>query len=509
MSRQSTNISKFKIIMLVTLTVLFFSSYVGAIGVRPLIIDLDAVPGETKTFEITLTPSEDDEIVNINYYQPIQMETGDLSYQEADSQSFPAINWIELEQNRVELPADENRKVKGTVTVPFGADSSYTAILMVEPEVEEAEQGVTFKVRYAIRLNINIQSPGMRPRGEITSFEFDTESGEQPIINTIFHNTSKMHYDTSAEATIRNEQGRLLQRLQLKTPAAWQSGRESTTVYPGAEVLYTGTVTEPLYPGNYEIGIFYRYADGMQIIERQEITVEGNLGSEEELKPIRLSPENISMNIRAGSSDNQVIEIENYGEAPISLNVSGRDIVRDYSHSLYKAVKIQLRGAENLTILPGSKKRVVLSVNAPQDIESAGYYGYIDFVHQISEEEKEVYTNPVDVIVGQEEFEPGIEILSLHYDGEGEEGIYSVETANQGDIHITPEGELTIKDSSGEIVTEIDLGLQEGVNRILPDRSALLIAVAEKLNSGTYTAEVNIDENGQEIAEKEFEIKID
>ncbi|MFP4015665.1 MAG: hypothetical protein ACLFUI_01415 [Halanaerobiales bacterium] len=509
MSRHRTEKSIIRIIILVIVSVLVFSSQIGAIGVRPLIIDLDAVPGETKVFEITLTPSEEDEVVNINYYQPIQMETGGLSYQEADSESFPVLNWIELEQNRVELPADENRKVRGTVTVPFGANSSHTVILMVEPEVEEAEQGVTFKVRYAIRLNINIQSPGMRPRGEINTFEFDTESGEQPVINTIFHNTSKMHYETSAEATVRNEQGRLVQRVELKTPVAWQSGRESTTIYPGAEVLYTGTITEPLYPGNYQIRLFYRYADGMQIIERREITVEGNIGTEDELKPIRLSPEDIKVNMRPGSSQSQVIEIENYSEQPISLNVSGRDIVRDYSHSLYKAVEIQLRGAENMTILPNVKKRVVLSVKAPQDIEDAGYYGYIDFIQQISEEEKEVYTIPVDVIVGQDEIEPDIELLSLHYDGEGEEGIYSVEIANQGEAHIIPEGKLTIKDSTGETVGEIDIALQEGVNRILPDQSGLLIAIAEKLESGTYTAEVNINQDGQTLDENEFEIQVD
>jgi len=496
-------------IMLFAFVLIIFSSSAEAMGVRPLIIDLEMVPGESRDFEITLTPSEDDEVVNLTYYQPVQMNTGGLSYQEADSESFPVIEWIQLEQNRVELPDDENRQVKGTVTVPFGADTSHTVIIMVEPEVEEASQGVTFKVRYAIRLNINIQSPGMRPRGELNSFEFLTETGENPVINTVFHNNSKMYYEASAEATIRNEQGRLVERVVLKTPVAWQSGRDTTTIYPGSEVLYTGTVTEPLYPGKYQLRLFYRYADSMQIIERKEIKVESTIGSEQELRPIRLNPESINLNLRPGGTNSQVIEIENNSDEKTNLIVSGRDIVSDYPHSIYKNLEVQLRGQQDIEILPNGRKRVVLTIKAPKDIVAGGYYGYIDFTHQISEEEKEVYTTAVEVVLGEDELVDKAELLSFYYDGQGDEGLFSLEILNKGDIHFIPEGRVTIKDDTGSIIQTMDLALQEGISKILPKQSKLIIAIGSKLNPGDYIAEVSISKEGQAIVSKEFEFNVE
>ncbi len=46
---------------------------------------------------------------------------------------------------------------------------------MVEPAVDETDVGITFRVRYAVRINIDVDRPGLRPRGDILNFDLKAE----------------------------------------------------------------------------------------------------------------------------------------------------------------------------------------------------------------------------------------------------------------------------------------------------------------------------------------------
>ncbi len=130
-------------------------------GVRPLVLDLDLTPGDRTEFEITLTPGTTEEIVDLTLYQPIQLLDGSLNYLPADPAGFPAANWITLERNQVRVIPGAETSVKGTVQVPFSAGGTYVAVIMVEPQTPVAQQGITFRVRYAVRLNIRVNRPGL------------------------------------------------------------------------------------------------------------------------------------------------------------------------------------------------------------------------------------------------------------------------------------------------------------------------------------------------------------
>lgn len=496
---------KFIKFFLILLCSLFFYSFsVQAIGVRPLVIDLEVSPGATEEFEITLTPSDEVEIVNLSFYRPIQVNTGALLYQEADRESYPVLNWIQLEENRVEMGPGENKVIRGRVTAPFAAEGTHTVVIMVEPEVEETERGVTFKIRYAVRVNIKIDRPGLRPRGELLSLEFLKEDVEYPQINVLFRNISKLYYETSAEATLRNEQGRLIQRIELKPPAAWQSGSSSTTIYPGAEVFFTGGITEPLYPGDYQLRVFFRYANGMQLIEKREIRVEEGIGIDQHFKALRIQPENISLELRPGAASSQLIEIENLSNEEVHLFVSGRDIEPDYPHSIYGKIEIQMRGEQEMLLPPYGKKRLVTTFRAPGDLAAGAYYGYLDFVQPVAEDRAELYSVDLEVISGRDELAAEAEILSLY----PAEEIFSVEILNKGKGPLYPEGRLFLKDGEGRIVKEIGLSLQEGMEKILPGKSGLMLGIEEDIPAGSYTAEVNIYEAGQSIVKKEYVMEV-
>ncbi len=494
------------ILFLLTLlfSLLFYNFSVQAIGVRPLVIDLEVSPGATEEFEITLTPSDKVEIVNLSFYRPVQVNTGALLYQEEDAESFSILNWIELEEKRVELAPGGNRVIRGRVTAPFAAEGTHTVVIMVEPEVEEAERGVTFKIRYAIRVNIKIDRPGLRPRGELLSVEFLTEDVDYPQIDVLFKNNSKMYYETTAEATLRNEQGRLIQRIELKPPVSWQSGSSSTTIYPGAEVFFTGNITEPLYPGDYQLRLFFRYANGMQLIEKREIRIKEEIGIGQHFKALRIQPENISLDLRPGAVSSQLIEIENLSNEEVHLFVTGRDIEPDYPYSIYGNMEIQMRGEQEMLIPPYGKKRLVATFRSPGDLAAGAYYGYLDFIHPVAEDRAELYSVGLEVISGRHELAAEAEILSLY----PSEEIFSVEILNKGKGPLFPEGRLFLKDGEGRIVKEIELSMQEGMEKILPGKSGLMLGIEEDIPAGSYTAEINIFEDGQSIVKKEYVVEV-
>ena len=60
-----------------------------AFGVRPLVIDIDCRPGDTRDFEIILNPGNTEETVQLSLYQPVQMLSGNLAYQEPVPETFP------------------------------------------------------------------------------------------------------------------------------------------------------------------------------------------------------------------------------------------------------------------------------------------------------------------------------------------------------------------------------------------------------------------------------------
>ncbi|MFY9564622.1 MAG: hypothetical protein WAQ71_10480, partial [Limnochordia bacterium] len=102
------------ILMTVFLLLVLNWSVVGA-GVRPLILDLDLTPGDRAEFEITLTPGAAEEIVDLSFYQPIQLLDGSLNYEPVNPDTFPVADWVTLDSYQVRVLPGAETTVKGTV----------------------------------------------------------------------------------------------------------------------------------------------------------------------------------------------------------------------------------------------------------------------------------------------------------------------------------------------------------------------------------------------------------
>lgn len=480
-----------------------------AVGVRPLVADLYVRPGEVAPFEIVFSSSGFLEILDLVVYEPRQLLDGTLSFVLSDPAVFPSAQWVSMEQWRVVVRPGQDGRVLGEVHVPFDAGGTYPIVVMVEPEVPAAT-GVTVRVRYAVRLQVHVERAGLRPVADLLEFDLVADEQGAPALMMHVHNPSPLLYDVSGEVTIRDETRRLVERVAMHTEWSKQVGVDATPIYPGADVKFFGEITEPLYPGDYEVRLFMRYGDGRQIVQTRKITLVGDeFDQTERMRPIAVEPERISLQMRPGQVASVPLQFRNRTAEELAVSVGMREISPDYGHSVFEAVEFQSRG-ETAQLVEGRRSgRSVLIIRAPRDIDPGGYYGYIEVAVFDGDDPVDTVSVPVELVVPGP-WEPRAEVLDFTYEP-GDElsgAVFSVLVGNLSNVHFRPSGFIYLNNADGDTVRTMFLDADEDVPHILPDRSGYLIAVSANLEPGEYTAEVHVQYEQQDLDVVEFPLVI-
>jgi len=481
-----------------------------AFGVRPLVIDIDCKPGDTRDFEIILNPGNTEETVQLSLYQPVQMLSGNLAYQEPVPETFPAVNWVRLDSYEVRVYPGEDTYVRGTIRVPFDAGGSHTVVLMAEPRVAPDQPGITLIVRYAIRINIRVDRPGLRTFAELREFDLVPGPEGEPVIRALVANPSAWDYLVSGEVTVRDSERRLVERIQLNSEAGARANLTETRIYPGSEVEYTGTVTKRLEPGNYTLRLFLRYGERGQIIQTKEITVvEGQFKfpGAEELGAFSVEPETISMEIRAGQQRSQVLQLTSEITEPALILIGGRDVEADYPYSPLSWIEV--RGPSEINLPGRGRGRIVLTVAVPKDAVDASYNGYLllgafnpDTGEPLSQREI-----PITVLVGTEHVY-AVEIKSLQAEKVEEGHMLYLDLANTGNVDLMPRADLVITTEAGEFVERAVLVLGEGAEKVMPLQRQQLEGLAQGLEPGSYQVRVTISDGNRELLVSDMALEV-
>jgi len=488
-------------IITVSLFLIIFSAAVSAAGVRPLVLSFDLKPGDSTDFELLLTPSETRETIELTQYHPTQNLSGGLNYEVGDPTKHLALNWIELEENQVIVPPGQEQIVRGRVSVPFDAAGSHTAVIMVEQaEQENSSQSIlNYKVRYAVRININIDRPGQRPRAEISTLELAKNNEGNPQLVAHIKNTSALHFNASAEATIRDENNRLIERLNLVSEAAARANNLETRIYPESEVRFQEDLSQPLFPGDYNLQIFMRYGDNRQLVERKSITLEEELTKSGEVRYLSFEPEIIEAEIRGGAPVTQVIDLNNISNQNYKVKINRSEVVADSRYSLFNTGELQLRGGEEVMIEKRKSERLVFIYRSPRDAEEGGYYGQLE-LEVIDENEEIIETQTIDleVLIG-DDWEYSLDIDRFNFEKIEEVQTFTLDFKNSSPVHIIPRASMSLIDSEGVTVETINLRMPEEKVQLLPEEEVRMTARTHEIEPGTYTAKVVISNENQEI----------
>ncbi|MFP4020971.1 MAG: hypothetical protein ACLFUK_05135 [Halanaerobium sp.] len=497
------------IVFLIFINMSSFSSTIEAIGVQPLVIDLEMERGETRQFELEISPSENQEVAELNLFYPRQQETGSLSYEEGNMEEHAVLNWLDLPEE-VTVPPGEETTVTGEVSVPYDASGSHTAIIMVEPTVDEAEEGITFKVRYAVRVNIHVEAPGLREDTELLEFDLEPGKEEQPPrVSSRIKNSSALMYDAAGEVSIRDESRRLVERISIRSQHAAQAGKEETTLYPGSEVIFSGEIQEMLAAGTYDLQLFLRYADGRQLIERKTFEIGDEFVDSDNMEYFNVDPILISEELRRGGAGTEVIEVRNRTGDKIEIEISPEEIESDYQHSLLDNFELQLRGRQQFELEGRRSERPVLIVRSPREIEAGGYYDHLvvtAFDPETGDQLQQETVN-LEFLVGDDHQYSG-EVLGLSTKTIDDEVLLSAAVINTGEVHFTPTARVYLRQDE-EIIYTKSLEMPAENERILPERDGLLRNYFTDLKPGEYTAEVTLQYQGEDLSVSEFDIEIE
>jgi hypothetical protein len=497
--------------LVIGMMILMASQGALAFGVRPLVIDLDLKPGDTRDFEIILNPGTTDETVMLSLYQPIQLLDGNLAYQEPTPETFPAVNWVQLDRYEVKVYPGEDAVISGRVRVPFDAGGSHTVVVMAEPVVTAEQPGITLIVRYAIRLNIRVDRPGLRPSAKLVDLDMVPGETGEPVVAARIANPSPWDYIVSGEVTIRDTERRLVERIPLNSGSSARAGLNQTRMYPGSEVEYTGLVTKRLSPGEYNMRAFFRYGEYGQITQTKTIeVVEGQFSfpGADEIGAFTVEPEGIELELKAGQRKSQVLQLTSEIQETSIIAIGGNDVEPDYPYS--PLAWVEMRGPAQFELPGRGRGRAVLTIAVPREALAASYNGFI-VLEAYSPESGEPLSHkvvPLSILVGDDHLYQ-VEIKSFQAESTEEGHLLSLDIANTGNVDLIPRADVLITNPAGEFVERASLTMPEMGLKVIPLHRQQLAGLAEGLGSGTYQVQLVIYDGTREILSTNLELEME
>ena len=505
---------KFFVIAFFLLLIFLTTANLFAVGVKPLSLSLTGKPGSVMDFKVTVNPSEKPGIVKIALCNVTQNLDGKQNYEPVEASKFPAAGWFSYPSMLKVAPGNPGQ-IEGKVKIPFDAKGDYNMMLMVSPESETVKvQGINIAVRYGVQLLLKVDRPGIRPTAEVNYLDIIKDENGMPEIQAKAKNTSVLDYSTYAYATIRDSQRKLIQKIDLLPETYWDKSNVGDPVlFPGSELLYTGKVTEFLSPGQYEVRLFYRYADNGQILQTQTINVtEGEYKfPAKEVKKIKVTPESINVEGRPGTMGMKAVKFENRLDKAVMIVVDPLDIEPNYAYSIFNNTEIDFKGGKQFTLGAHQVTMKIITVRFAKEGPIQGNYGNLKFRVYTDDAKPnliEEFTESLSAVtIGDKK--RGVDITNLTGERSGDDYIVSAMFKNTGNIDISPKISLQLQDKDAKVVAKIDLGNEkEEKDSVLPERMGTVSGNLVRIKPGEYNAIVKATQGDTELGSSKFKLKI-
>jgi P pilus assembly chaperone PapD len=241
----------------------------AGLGIRPMRLEMEVVPGKSKTasFLIESPPSDEDVrgrlILSLTDW--VIHEDTTVSYVEAGSQSMSASPWIVFSPSDVTISSGQERLVRVTANVPVGTPPGvYRSALFVQerPPARQPKAGerlVFFRFRYVVTIYVIVQP--VSGKGEIADLQLTRNAQGLHLVCQLKNNGTR-HLRPSISWFLRSDSEEEL---------VAEKNVETTVLLPAATTKESLTIPLPLSPGEYEIEAQVDFHDGqaLQTIKRK------------------------------------------------------------------------------------------------------------------------------------------------------------------------------------------------------------------------------------------------
>lgn len=348
----------YKVLSTLILFIAIGTSLLFAIGVEPMSVEIEADAGASTEFILTIRGEAQDTITKITPFQPLQQETGDITYQQVDAETYSPIGWINLEQTEVEVPAGGRTDIPIRVNIPFGVRGTYILTLMVEPEAAQGEGMIQFKIRYAVRVTIRVNSSGIRENAKLDVIQFVPNEQNEPELQVKLKNNSGLDYICSVNASVRDENGRLIENMKMMTDSEQKRGQQGIRFYPDAALTFVGVPEKIVSAGTYRVQAIIKMNDFQRIFQ-QTLEISKDEFVFPDARDLYLIIDNTKrfLEIRPGGVKTDVIQATNEAQEPVDVTIQFTDVLPDFENSIKYFVSF--RGEPKFTLQPGRANRLV------------------------------------------------------------------------------------------------------------------------------------------------------
>ncbi len=243
------NINKLLSIIL-TIVLSYYASGQGTISLNvwPPKIELNAMPGETKTGVINVDNKGSAVASIVAYITDVGMErNGNITFPEGGSLPFSCEPWLLVNPEQFTLAQGSSQQVRYTLKVPQDAAGTYLANIFIQtkPEKQSFTTGSTISARIGSMIIVNVTGTGSKA-AEL--FSLGTQR-------------SKDGRQTQVELGIRNKGNVLLRptgTIEIKSEAGWtvdkvEFNQDKQAVLPLSERLFPIAISPNVEPGAYRL----------------------------------------------------------------------------------------------------------------------------------------------------------------------------------------------------------------------------------------------------------------
>jgi len=522
-----------------------------SISLTPLLIELPANPGETKTFSILIANESRAETAEflVKVADLAQKANGDYRVEDAAKSEYSCASWIVLSSDRISMGPGESAAVTGRLTVPRNAFGGRYAAVVFEL-VPEGKQGdalgsTTLYYRMVTAIEVLISSPKTTREIAVSEFSLlfarDNASyagsfGEDALILVAkIGNQGNGHVLVRGTLTLRDSAGRRLRQIPLGT------GRG--LILPGSEVNLVSVLPAGLSPGQYVADISVTYGGHRPAVAKIPFSVASDSAAQTThstqaaIAPFSVDPGDLDISYPAGATAAKSLLIENRSDQairvegramPLAFDEEGELVTGEVAPSLASCAQwIELK-PNVVEIKPRSRQVVRMMISIPKG-ESGGRYANVVFTATpASSETGQTWSGENGTVVflrvGKEFSTLGkLSPVTIEDGGPSVGTVFGTMFENTGTVHVKPRASMTIKKrvmpesipgieyvGPGSLVevNSIDLGEEENV--VLPGGKRLFnVALSGGLEPGDYVVEFLVNYGGKSplYVMREFTVK--
>jgi hypothetical protein len=335
------------------------NAFANGLSVTPLYLEFKKDGRKKIPFSVKVE-SENAADFRISVYKATQGISGKLGFEEIPKQDF-----IEIKNPELRFMRKGIQNVEGYVNMSSRTKETHVFALMIEEAPNERKGGISIKVRYAVVLKVNTSRKRVYEKGIFNKLETVKSDENGLILKGLFSNQSSVDYLVNSKAYIRDQKGKLIETVDLKSMSSWHKKSKDSILFPGSKVELLSPLKKIKTPGTYSVTVLSKMNDKRTITFKGKIKLtKDDLGKSDAKKgplEIEIIPSPIEMTLRSGKTGMYRMMVKNPGSSQAVVKFNPSETLPDGKTKFIKVFPSEMK------VRSGQKKYVMLKVRNDLD----------------------------------------------------------------------------------------------------------------------------------------------